>query len=180
MQPLLLFSSISHSLAHLFCKVTCSTSVHFAVQTSVRFAYHVHSLSPHLLPEGRNCTVLALSLGSMSDLITVNMKVCSPNKAINAYVNSFSQSMNWNFILIFSETDQKNCFLLSCKWNVHFISPTIKGDRKKKKLAQTGIKISRRNINYLRYADDTTLMAESEDKPQSLWRMWKKRVKELA
>ena len=29
--------------------------------------------------------------------------------------------------------------------------------------AQTGIKITRRNINNLRYADDTTLMAESEE-----------------
>ena len=29
--------------------------------------------------------------------------------------------------------------------------------------AQTGIKISRRNINNLRYADDTTLMAESKE-----------------
>ena len=29
--------------------------------------------------------------------------------------------------------------------------------------AQTGIKFSRRNINNLRYADDTTLMAESEE-----------------
>ena len=29
--------------------------------------------------------------------------------------------------------------------------------------AQAGIKISRRNINTLRYADDTTLMAESEE-----------------
>ena len=29
--------------------------------------------------------------------------------------------------------------------------------------AQAGIKISRRNINNLRYADDTTLMAESEE-----------------
>ena len=29
--------------------------------------------------------------------------------------------------------------------------------------SQTGIKISRRNINNLRYADDTTLMAESEE-----------------
>ena len=29
--------------------------------------------------------------------------------------------------------------------------------------AQAGIKISRRNINHLRYADDTTLMAESEE-----------------
>ena len=34
--------------------------------------------------------------------------------------------------------------------------------------AQTGIKISGRNINNLRYADDTTLMAESEDKLKSL------------
>ena len=29
--------------------------------------------------------------------------------------------------------------------------------------AQTGIKIARRNINHLRYADDTTLIAESEE-----------------
>ena len=33
---------------------------------------------------------------------------------------------------------------------------------------QAGIKISRRNINNLRYADDTTLMAESEDELKSL------------
>ena len=33
--------------------------------------------------------------------------------------------------------------------------------------AQAGIKIARRNINHLRYADDTTLMAESEDKLKS-------------
>ena len=34
--------------------------------------------------------------------------------------------------------------------------------------AQAGIKIARRNINNLRYADDTTLMAESEEEPESL------------
>ena len=34
--------------------------------------------------------------------------------------------------------------------------------------AQAGIKISKRNINNLRYADDTTLMAESEEEPKSL------------
>ena len=33
---------------------------------------------------------------------------------------------------------------------------------------QTGIKIARRNINHLRYADDTTLMAESEQELKSL------------
>ena len=34
--------------------------------------------------------------------------------------------------------------------------------------AQAGIKIARRNINNLRYIDDTTLMAESKEEPKSL------------
>ena len=34
--------------------------------------------------------------------------------------------------------------------------------------AEAGIKIARRNINNLRYADDTTLMAESEEEQKSL------------
>ena len=37
--------------------------------------------------------------------------------------------------------------------------------------AQAGIKIARRNINNLRYADDTTLMAESEEELKSLLNM---------
>ena len=35
--------------------------------------------------------------------------------------------------------------------------------------AQAGIKMARRNINNLGYADDTTLMAESEEKLKSYW-----------
>ena len=35
--------------------------------------------------------------------------------------------------------------------------------------AQVGIKIAGRNINNLRYADDTTLMAESKEKLKNLW-----------
>ena len=35
--------------------------------------------------------------------------------------------------------------------------------------AQTGIKITRRNINNLRYVDDSTFMAESEEKLKSLF-----------
>ena len=34
--------------------------------------------------------------------------------------------------------------------------------------AQAGIEIAGRNINNLKYADDTTLMAESEEEPKSL------------
>ena len=43
-----------------------------------------------------------------------------------------------------------------------------------------GIKIARRNINNLRYADDNTLMAESEEEPKSFLMKWKRRVKKLA
>ena len=46
--------------------------------------------------------------------------------------------------------------------------------------AQAGIKISGRNTNNLRYADNTTLMAESEEELKSLWWKWKRRVKKLA
>ena len=35
--------------------------------------------------------------------------------------------------------------------------------------AQAGIKIARRNINNLKYTDDTTLMAESEEELKRLW-----------
>ena len=45
---------------------------------------------------------------------------------------------------------------------------------------QAGIKIARRNINNLRYTDDTTLMAESEEELKSLLMKVKKRVKKLA
>ena len=43
--------------------------------------------------------------------------------------------------------------------------------------AQAGIKIAGRNINNLRYADDTTFMAESEEELKSFLRKWKRRVK---
>ena len=46
--------------------------------------------------------------------------------------------------------------------------------------AQAGIKIAGRNINNLRYADDTTLMAESEDELKSLLLKVTRRVKKLA
>ena len=41
--------------------------------------------------------------------------------------------------------------------------------------AQAGTKIARRNINNLRYADDTTLMAESEEELKSLLRKVKEK-----
>ena len=46
--------------------------------------------------------------------------------------------------------------------------------------AQARIKIAGRNINNLRYADDTTLMAESEEELKSLLTKAQRRVKKLA
>ena len=46
--------------------------------------------------------------------------------------------------------------------------------------AQTGIKISGRNINNLKYADDTTLMAESEEELKSLLMKVKEDSEKLA
>ena len=42
--------------------------------------------------------------------------------------------------------------------------------------SQAGIKTAGKNINNLRYADDTTLMAESEDELKSLLLRWKRRA----
>ena len=46
--------------------------------------------------------------------------------------------------------------------------------------AQAGIKIARRNINNLKYTDDTTLMAESEEELKSLLMKVKQESEKLA
>ena len=46
--------------------------------------------------------------------------------------------------------------------------------------SQAGIKIARRNINNLRYADDTTLMAEREEELKSLLMKVKEESEKLA
>ena len=48
------------------------------------------------------------------------------------------------------------------------------------KEAQAGVKIAGRNINNLRYADDTTLMAESEEEQKSLLMKVEEGMKKLA
>ena len=60
---------------------------------------------------------------------------------------------------------RQGCILSSCLFNFYaeYIMWNAVLDE-----AQAGIKIARRNINNLRYADDTTLMAESEEELKSL------------
>ena len=59
----------------------------------------------------------------------------------------------------------QGCLLLPCLFN--FYAEYIMRNSRLEE-AQAGIKIARRNINNLRYADDTTLMAESEEELKSL------------
>ena len=56
------------------------------------------------------------------------------------------------------------CILSPCLFNLH-AEYIMRNSRLNE--AQAGIKISRRNINKLRYADDTTLMAETEEELKS-------------
>ena len=59
----------------------------------------------------------------------------------------------------------QGCILSHCLFNLNaeYIMQNARLDE-----AQAGIKIARRNISNLRYADDTTFMAESEEELQSL------------
>ena len=69
----------------------------------------------------------------------------------------------------------QGCILLACLFNL--CAEHIMWNARLDEL-QAGIKTSGKNINNLRYADDTTLMAESEEELKASW--WKRRVKELA
>ena len=59
----------------------------------------------------------------------------------------------------------QGCILSPCLFN--FYAEYIMRNARPEE-AETGIKIARRNINNFRYADDTTLMAESEEELKSL------------
>ena len=59
----------------------------------------------------------------------------------------------------------QGCILSPCLFNLYAEYIMRNAGLEK---AQTGIKIARRNINNLRYADDTTLMAENEEELKSL------------
>ena len=71
----------------------------------------------------------------------------------------------------------QGCVLSPCLFNLYteYIMRNAGLDE-----AQTGIKIAGRNINNLRYADDTTLMAESEEELKSLLMQVKEESEKLA
>ena len=72
---------------------------------------------------------------------------------------------------------RQGCLLSPCSFNLYaeYIMRNAGLEE-----AQAGIKIAGRNVNNLRYADDTTLMAESEELLKSLLLKVKERVEKLA
>ena len=78
-----------------------------------------------------------------------------------ATVRTLYGTTNWFRI----EKGVQDCSLSPCLFNLHEEHIMRNAGLEK---TQAGIKIARRNINNLRYADDTTLMAESEEELKSL------------
>ena len=74
------------------------------------------------------------------------------------------------------ERVRQGCILSPCMFNLYaeYIMQNVGLDE-----TQAGIKIARRNINNLRYANDTILMAESEEELKSLLMKVKKESEEL-
>ena len=72
---------------------------------------------------------------------------------------------------------RQHCILSPCLFNLYaeYIMRNVVLDE-----AQAGIKIARRNINNLRYIDDTTLMAEREEELKSLLMKVKEEREKLA
>ena len=96
------------------------------------------------------------------------------NAGQEATVRTRHETMDW------SQTGKgvrQGCILSPCLFNLYaeYITRNAGLDE-----SHAGIKIAGRNINNLRYADDTILMAESEEELKSLLMKVKRRGKKLA
>ena len=88
-----------------------------------------------------------------------------------ATVNTRHETTDWFQI---GKGVYQGCILLLCVFNFYAVYIMRNAVLEE---TQAGIKIAGRNINILRYADDTTLMAESEEKVK--WK-WKRKAKNSA
>ena len=89
-------------------------------------------------------------------------------KVISLQLNKFilkKKKQNWTDWFQIGKGLNQGCIFSLCLFNLYaeYIIWNARLDE-----AQAGIKITRRNINTLKYADDSTLMAESEEETKSL------------
>ena len=98
----------------------------------------------------------------------------NPYAGQEATVRTGHETTDW---LQIGKGVRQGCILAPCLFNLYaeYIMRNAGLEE-----AQAGIKIVGRNINNLRYADGTTLMAESEEELKSLLMKVKRRVKKLA
>ena len=82
---------------------------------------------------------------------------------LNKLLNLYLITNTWKHLS--TSSGRNDCILSPCLFNSYaeYIKRNARLDD-----AQAGIKIARRNINNLRYANDTTLMSESEEELKSL------------
>ena len=106
-----------------------------------------------------NCGKFLKDMG-IPDHLTCLLRNLSAGQ--EATVRTGHGTTNWSQI---GKVVRQGCILLPCLFNLYaeYIMKNARLDEE-----QTGIKISGRNINNLRYADDTTLMAESKKELTSL------------
>ena len=138
-------------------------------QKNIYFSYWLHQ---SLWLFGSEHTVE----NSESDGNTQPPDLC-PEKSM---CSSRSNSWNWiwnNRLVPNWERSTSRLYIFTCLFNLNaeYIMWNAGLDE-----AQAGIKIARRNINNLRYPDNTTLMAESKEELRASWWKWKWRVKKLA
>ena len=94
------------------------------------------------------------------------------------YYTPIRLQLNWNY----KNQPYQDLVKMQRNWNFHILM-RINAEYIMRNAgldeAQAGVKIAGRNINNLRYADNTTFMAESEEQLKSLLMKWKRRVKSL-
>ena len=114
------------------------------------------------LPDNLTCLLRNLHAGQEATVRTGHgkMNTLQIRKGEQAvYCQAYMTGCIWYIVI------RKGCTLSPCLFNLYaeYIMINARLDE-----ALAGIKITRRNINNLRYADDTTLMAESEEELKSL------------
>ena len=108
----------------------------------------------------------------MSDYLTCLLR--NLYAAQEATVRNGHRTTDWFQI---AKGVHQGCILSPCLFN--FYAESIMQNARLDE-SQAGIKIARRNINNLRYADDTTLMAESEEELKSLLMRVKEKSEKLS
>ena len=123
-----------------------------------------------LLPIGK-LSIFAISMATRTRGLDPEL---APGKGTGATVRTGHGTTDWFQI---GKGVHQSCILTPCLFN--FYAEYIMRNAGLEE-AQAGIKIAGRNINKLRYADDTTLMAESEEELKSLLMKVKDKRKKLA